>query len=95
MVSGGVGALLLFIWLMIRYFTRMKDAPPIIIIMFLPTAVAILIHNVFESGLLTGRGIIWIMMLVIVLLQTTVKDATLAPRRKTSPRDPLRSSGLR
>ena len=81
MVSGGIGALILLAWTMSRYFIRMKDTEPTMVITFLPVSVAILIYSVFEAGLLTGRSTIWIMLLVTVLMQTGTRVAAPRPSR--------------
>ena len=93
MVSGGIVALVLFSWLMIRFFISMKDSEPAMIVMFLPLAVAILIHNIFEAGLLTGRGTIWIMLIVVVLLQSAVKTAAYKSRQKDVVHNVVRQPG--
>ena len=71
MVSGGLGALVLFVWTVGKYFARLKDAETTMVVMFLPVSVAILIYSVFEAGLLVGRSTIWIMLVVTILIQST------------------------
>lgn len=93
MVSGGVGALVLFVFFIAQYFTRMKNSEPSFIILFLPISIAILIHNVFEAGILTGRGTIWIILIVIVLMQSTVAAET-SRRQRAFLRHAKRSSRI-
>ncbi len=95
MVSGGIGAIVLFVGLMLQFFRRLKGAAPEFVILFLPITVAILVHNVFEAGLLTGRGTIWIMLIVIVLLQTTAAAPDRSLRHRISPHGATRGTSFR
>jgi exopolysaccharide production protein ExoQ len=95
-VSGGLLAISLFAAMIIRYLTQIRNADVGTIIMFLPLTISILIYNILEADLLSGRNTIWTMLVVIVLLQSVARHEQRQPSTNSrAERGSVQQSKLR